>query len=616
MLNYQDEPLPIYLSLPAAGTPTHGTLRKDSASGLWELEAEPQAIIMAKRLFPGCSGRGAGHARFMANRRTFGDLAWFLQRWPMKIEDPATFQADYASACAYVQERQAIMKKPLAAVVSPMFKGKLKPFQKEGLGWGMVNQRTLLADDMGLGKTVQALAWLATRNNWPGLVVVPPHLISNWERSIEAFLGCAAVDEQGQTPRVHGDRRRKGEAPDRSPEASVPRYHVIQGKKPYPLPPAHIYVIHYLLLDAWRATLLDQGFHDIAMDEIQELRHAGSLKYSAASALASEAEGLLGLSGTPIHNYGGEIWNVLNIVDYHCLGDWDSFTREWCNGYGNLTVRDPDLLRQHLVREGLLLRRLKSEVLKQLPAKRRVVIPLDSDSHQFNKLIGHAVSLAHQAQSAASVFDRGRLEREALQETRRITGIAKAPAVAEFVKTLLDGDEPTLLFVHHHAVMDILKQKLAAYKPRFITGRETKEEKASALEDFRAGKTNLVIIALRSASGLDGFQERARVVVFGELDWSPAVHAQGEDRAHRMGQTDSVLVYYLVASVGTDLDMQEALGLKVAQFTGLMGDAPETEKDRLLAERSAKRHMKSVIDKLLDKKPDPLAQAALEPEPA
>jgi SWI/SNF-related matrix-associated actin-dependent regulator 1 of chromatin subfamily A len=420
------------------------------------------------------------------------------------------------------------------------------------------------------------------------LVVVPPHLISNWENASKVFLDAHPVNARGKVLTADGS-----EPPM--------RVHTITGKKPYPLPEAQIYIIHYLLLDAWRQTLKDMAIRNIVMDEIQELRHATSLKYSAASDLAIAAEGLLGLSGTPIHNYGGEIWNVLNIVEYHCLGDWDGFTREWCNGSGNMTLREPEVLRAHLKREGLVLRRLKSDVLTQLPAKRRVVIPLNSDTHQFNKLIGHAVDLANQAKQSDNTFKRGRLELEALKETRRVTGITKAPAVADFVRTLMESDEPTLLFVHHHAVMDILKEKLAAYNPCFITGRETKDEKAQSLKDFREGKTNLAIIALRSASGLDGFQDRARVVVFAELDWSPAVHAQGEDRAHRMGQKDSVLVYYLVSSVGTDMDMQEALGLKVSQFVGLMGDAPETEKDRMLADRSAKKHMRRLIDRLQEK---------------
>ena len=82
---------------------------------------------------------------------------------------------------------------------------------------------------------------------------------------------------------------------------------------------------------------------------------------------------MYGLSGTPIYNRGGEIWNVVNILDYHFLGDYESFTREWCYGYGNAVVAKPDVLGSYLKREGMMLRRTKAEVLSELPPKRRLV---------------------------------------------------------------------------------------------------------------------------------------------------------------------------------------------------------------------------------------------------
>ncbi|MFA6698261.1 MAG: hypothetical protein WCS08_07740, partial [Eubacteriales bacterium] len=100
-------------------------------------------------------------------------------------------------------------------------------------------------------------------------------------------------------------------------------------------------------------------------------------------------------------------------------------------------------------------------------------------------------------------------------------------------------------------------------------------------------------------------------VVFGELDWSPAVHSQAEDRAHRIGQRDSLLCYYLVSSKGSDQDMQEALGLKVSQFVNMMGDSFESEEDRLLAQSAAQDHILRVINRLRLKAGLP----ALEQEP-
>lgn len=191
------------------------------------------------------------------------------------------------------------------------------------------------------------------------------------------------------------------------------------------------------------------------------------------------------------------------------------------------------------------------------------------------------------------------LEETISQQARQATGIAKAPYVCQFVRALLEGGEKVLLFAHHHAVMDQYRQELKAFSPGFITGRETEAQKARAVERFMSGATDLVCISLRAASGLN--LQRATCVVFGELDWSPAVHSQAEDRAHRIGQQDSLLCYYLVSPQGSDAEMQEALGLKVSQFMGLMGDTPPTEEELQSAARQAKRHVERLAEELLQK---------------
>ena len=148
-----------------------------------------------------------------------------------------------------------------------------------------------------------------------------------------------------------------------------------------------IYIVHYLLLRGWKTALPQIDFEAVVFDEIQELRHSGTEKYSAASLLAEKAPRVWGLSGTPIYNRGGEIWNVINILDFHALGDWESFTREWCYGYGNQIVAKPELLGEKLREEGLMLRRTKRDVLRELPPKRRLVMPVDSDDAVYRRLM-------------------------------------------------------------------------------------------------------------------------------------------------------------------------------------------------------------------------------------
>lgn len=561
--------LPGYLQDAPQTGHLYGTLSYNRRSKCWTIKGEPCVTEMAARLFPG-SERRRGEARFTANRRIIGDVNWLMMRYPLEIapRDRELWKNALAQAREHVLLRMNAEKLPRRSTPPEgTFEGELREFQKEGLSFLLANPRTLLADEMGLGKTVQALACLASAKEFPALIVVPPHLLRNWQTEITRFLRL-----EGKPARVC----------------------VLTGLKPYQPPEADVYIIHYLLLRGWKQALPQMRFKAVVFDEIQELRHGGTEKYSAASLLAEECERVIGLSGTPIYNKGSEIWNVVNILDYHCLGDWESFTRAWCDGYGNHLVRNPALLGEHLRREGLILRRTKEEVLAELPPKRRLVQEIDLDDKVYRELmrpvmdqLGNLLALHPDAK------ERALLEEQVGRGERQATGVAKAPFVAAFVRALEDSGEKVLLFAHHHAVMDIYRRELAAYRPVFITGRESTTQKEEAVARFMEGKTNLCVISLRAASGLN--LQRASCVVFGELDWSPAVHSQAEDRAHRMGQKDSILCYYLVAPQGSDRDMQDALGLKVSQFVALMGDQTPELSSVQDAQKAAKAHIEAML---------------------
>lgn len=576
------ELLPPYLRpYPPAGAPL-GTLSYNRRSKCWVVKGDPSVTEVCKRLFPGSAGSRRGEARFTAHRRAVGDLCWLMMRFPLEIKasDRALWEKAVTGAREYAF-RQAKLSTMPARMTPPdgAFLGTLRPFQEEGLAYLCSHDRCLLADEMGLGKTVQALAFLSSTGSLPVLVIPPAHLTRNWQEETLRFL------------RVDG---------------KAPRVHTIRGLKPYDLPEADVYIMHYLLLRGWKSVLPTLPFRSVIFDEIQELRHAGTEKYSAASLLSESCERVIGLSGTPIYNRGGEIWNVINILDYHFLGDWESFSREWCSGYGNQIVLKPDLLGAYLRREGLMLRRTKQEVLRELPPKRRLVQELDWNDKVYAQLMAPVMRdvLRWKQDDQLSAQERAMLEESISQHARQATGVAKAPYVCQFVRALLDGGEKVLLFAHHHQVMDIYKQELKAFSPGFITGRETTLAKMNAVDRFQSGRTDVLCISLRAASGLN--LQRATCVVFGELDWSPAVHSQAEDRAHRMGQEDSLLCYYLVAPQGSDAVMQEALGLKVSQFVGLMGDAPQSPEQTEQFANQARRHVERIVAQMGDNSVSPI----------
>ncbi len=565
--------IPAYLrDVPAEGH-TYGTLSYNRRAKCWTIRGEPCVTELAKRLFPGCDGHGRGEARFAAHRRIIADLNWLMLRYPLDIaeRDRDRWEEALEGARAWAEHRAQAARMPEEAAPPPAyFDGSLMRFQRRGLAYLLANERALLADEMGLGKTVQAIALLAATRCLPALLVVPPHLVRNWQRELERFL--------------------------RLPDGV--RVHVIRGLTPYPLPEADVYVIHYLLLRGWKEMLPGQGFRALIFDEIQELRRAGTEKYSAASLLSSACERVVGLSGTPIYNRGGEIWNVINILDFHFLGSWESFSREWCDGYGRGVVLKPDVLGEHLRREGMMLRRTKADVLPELPPKRRLVQEIDADDALYDRLTREVLEKLRMLRRDETLTPskRALLEEQVSQQERQATGLAKAAYVAAFVRALLEGGEKVLLFAHHHAVMDAYARELRAFSPVFITGRESDAQKDAAAGAFMQGRTDLCCVSLRSAAGLN--LQRATCVVFGELDWSPAVHSQAEDRAHRIGQKDSLLCYYLVSPRGSDADMQEALGLKVSQFLSLMGDLPMPAQEVQAQERYARAHVRRLMARL------------------
>ncbi len=568
-----EAPVPPYLAEVPTDGHMYGSVDYDPTLGLYALQCEPAVMEVAKRLFPG-KKRGKT-LKFRATRRITGDLNWFLLRYPMTVKCKDQFGADKQKAIDFANLRT---KSQQMAPVWPDagFIGQLLDYQAEGVGYLTTNQRTLLADDMGLGKTVTALATLAHINVWPVVVVVPnPFMQRQWQKMVEGFLSVSAPGS------LFGNDA-----------------HIIKGRKSYSVPHAPIYVIHYGLIAYWWERLLDMNPKVVIFDEIQELRHTGTAKYTAASHLSTACDFAWGLSGTPIYNYGNEMWAVMNAIEYHCLGDEEGFSMEWCTGYGAKVVEKPAVLGDYLRREGLMLRRTKDEVQSQLPKKRRLPVDVDHDESLYNRMIKPAVDMARGYEKITSFVEKGQTVREVENMARLATGVAKASQVADFVETLIAGGEYPLVFAYHHEVHDILTERLGRHGLSRITGKESQLQKDEGIRRFASGTHKAVLLSLRSTAGLDGLQGKGTCVVFAELDWSPAVHSQCEDRLHRIGTTaESLLCYYIVSNTGFDSVMRDVLGLKVGQFSGIMGEAPPATDDEL-GRQAAEGHMKRVMDRL------------------
>ena len=580
--------IPDYLAEPTYAGHLYGELQYNVDRKRFVIAGEPAMREFAKRLFPGARVT-RDLVAFDDTRRAAGDLNWFLLRFPLRIGCPEELAAARQRAVDHALRRTA--NADLTATVPPAeFTGKLFPYQQVGVSYLCSNERTLLADGMGLGKTWTALGAAAQVGKYPVLIVCQTHVQRQWQRAVGALLDMPGTGQEiiGETQWDRAERKGKALAP------------ILRTLTPYDLPSTPFAIIHYGLLSAWREDLERRGYPVVIFDEVQELRHDGSRKYSAASLLSSAADCVWGLSGTPIYGYGAEIWNVTNAIDFNCLGSFEAFSREWCTGYGVKVIEQPNVLGDYLRREGLMLRRRQSEVQPDLPPVLRRVQELDHDEELHAQLMREAIATARGFNELAW-HRRGQAARDIDRRSRYAAGIAKAHQVGAFIVGLMEAGERPLVFAWHHDVHDVLREMLAPYHPAVLTGRETERQKDAALRSFVNDQAGVAILSLRTAAGIDGLQARATCVVMAELDWAPAVHGQCETRAARLGVPDTVTEipsYYCVARTGYDVTMMDVLGLKTAQFQGIMGDEPETAEEKVAQDEAVARRLQTLIERL------------------
>lgn len=519
--------------------------RIEYKDGGWTLDVEPHVALRLKDNFRQIPKTARTPFRIEGDAQTDADLAWFLDRYPLDIS---------LADLHHLQARKVLFETEQEGLTS-LISGDWTPSENAGFrdgeqpyGYQAVaaeicrrKGRLLLMDDLGLGKTVSAIATIADKQYLPALVVANTHLVRQWAAKIYEFTTLST--------------------------------HIISSSKPYELPPADVYLITYTKLAGWIDFADTAPFKSVVFDEVQELRHGDdTAKGKAAAAFRLRAILALGLSATPIYNYGGEIFKIVDILAPGALGSWDDFKREWCTAVsgGQQKVDDPQALGTFLREKMISLRRTETDVEIERPPLNVIThtVPFDQKVMQADDAVIRA--LAKRVLEAESFHEKGLAAREFDMLLRKITGVAKAPHVAAFVRLLLDAGEAVTLVGWHREVYDIWLRELSRYRPVMFTGTESGTQKQKAANAFMSGETNLFIMSLRSGAGLDGLQHRCSTIVFGEFDWSPQVHAQCNGRLRRPGQTKQVSAIYLQADDGSDPGIIAALGLKASQSHGIV----------------------------------------------
>lgn len=531
----------------------------------WIITCEPHVRARLKRVFPRAPQHAAEHLVLSDTPENCRDLIWFLDRYPMRV-DRLELLADRARIH---EDTSARVQELVAGRVPPLEITLAKPPRGYQLAVPQLLEATgglLLADDVGLGKTVSSICAMMVPENLPAVVVCPAHLPRQWAGALAEFA-----------PQLSVHIAQKG---DPYEIKRVLRAGVTEKTKGFP----DVFIVSYHKLCGWAETLAGAVRLSV-FDEVQALRSgASTLIYRAAAHLAGHSRRQLGLSATPIYNYGSEFWNVIEVLRPGALGQRDEFLREWCTaGFTGSKARlaSPEDFGGYLRREGIMLRRTRAEVGRELPALTKIVQDVESDASALKAINNSAVELARVILAANERYKGERMQASGKLDSlvRQATGIAKAPHVATFVRMLLESEQRIVLFGWHRNVYEIWRTLLADYSPVFYTGEESPTQKAAAVEAFTKGDSRVFIMSLRSGAGVDGLQGCCQVAVFGELDWSPGVHEQCAGRLHRDGQQLPCVAYFMVASDGADPIMVDVLGVKREQIDGVR--AP----DRALVER-------------------------------
>ena len=512
-------------------------------------------------------------------------LKLLMDRYTLEILSKTVWQRKIVKTYAPKPTLPPIKHKLKRAKTGDQFRGKLMNFQKEGLDFLLKSSgNALLADEMGLGKTVQTLSYVSTeKQTFPVLIVAPLVTLNNWEREIEKFL-------------------KKKSRNGRIIESESPSVTLIRTGKSKELPKSDIYVINYELLLKRSGDLEQVGIHTIVCDEVHNLRSKTTQKYKAVKKLAAlpTVQYRISLSGTPIYNRGSEIWPIIDILKPGLLGSFKEFCEYFCyvNEKGKAIVLENKRasLRNELQKH-VMLRRKKADVLKELKDKVRYkeVIASDTD-YYLEELDKIWKKLESEQKEAQTEFSKSASYHRAIQSERQIAGVAKLPHVINFVKNIMEIEESVVVFCHHKVIHKLLHESLQEFAPVSIIGGQSDNLRQDQIDKFQKGESKLMIAGIRAGNvGIN--LTRAKYVIFAELDWSPAIHRQAEDRLHRIGQKNTVFAYYLIGNGTLDDHVASILVDKSYEIDAIMDETVDTyeNKDKaalILAQIQDKIHSK------------------------
>lgn len=486
-------------------------------------------------------------------------------------------------------------------------------FQKRGiLKIEALNGRALLADEMGLGKTGQAIGWSYLHpKRIPIIIVVPASLKIKWKRELLKWL----PDIKRRDIRIIFGRKVNPKKL-KNKKAIIINYDILFNeyldnmlalvlfmlpitKKKKDL--ADLYLISLLTapkkkkmeLDftGWVDYLLDIKPKILIFDECHKCKNEQAQRTKAIKKMSRRIKYIIAISGTPVLSKPIDIFPVLNILNRkRWPSKWD-FAKKYCglthNGFGwdYTGASNTEELHDILV-EDVMIRRLKKDVMKELPPKNRVVVPLEMDPtimKEYRSAEADLINWIHIHEGEEKALKAMRAEGLVrIEKLKQLALKGKLNLVIEWIDSFLESELKLIVPCTHTNTIDILMKKYKKIAVR-LDGKTSAKKRQEAEDSFQTDdKIKLIICNIKAAGeGIDLYA--ASNLAFTELGWTPPQHDQMEDRAHRIGQKDSVTPWYLIASDTIEEKIIELIDKKRKNIDAVM-DGKKTEDTDLLGE--------------------------------
>ena len=522
--------------------------------------------------------------------------------WTAKPECAARLKSQCNQEAAGLLERHTVSVDASRAVDSdidfPCPQGMAYlPYQKAGIAYAVERNNTLIADEPGLGKTIQSLGAINAQQDVKSiLVIVPASLRLNWRNESDKWIIDKremfvietmkdVIPDSANLVIVNYDLARVKKTDDPT-GATAPNGKVIKIIQSCP--------IHsQLMARRWDMVIVDECHRLKNQDSLQTiavLGHPGNRKKGipVTKGIVHRADRNIFLSGTPFLNRPKELHPILAALYPAEFGNFFAFGKKYCNGHitnmGHWDFSGSSNLEelQLRLRSLCMIRRLKKDVLKDLPPKRRQVIVLPANGvskaiaaeskawaiheQRLQQLRGEAdFAYASEDEAAYKAMLGGMRESskvafDEISKERHAVAVAKIPQVIEHLEEAFEqGIQKIVLFAYHHDVCNAIAAHFGNAAVR-LTGEVTSNKsRQDAVDRFQNDPSIKLFVGSIGAAGVGHTLTAASTVIFAELDWVPALVSQAEDRLHRIGQKDQVLVQHLVLDGSLDARMVNVL---------------------------------------------------------